>query len=125
VRDNETEPALRQYISQCNRVDEQIHQVIDRLASHGESVIVWGTGAHTLRLLATSRLSEVKIGAFVDSNPRYQGKRLLGVSIISPTELKGRSEPILISSRVFQRDIERQIRGDLNCSNELILLYPF
>jgi hypothetical protein len=106
-------------------MEEQIHRTIDRLASHGKPVIVWGAGAHTLRLLATSRLSEAKITAFVDSNPRYQSKRLLGVPIISPTELKGRSEPVLISSRVFQRDIERQIHHELNCSNELILLYRF
>jgi SAM-dependent methyltransferase len=125
VRDNQTEPALRQYISQCDQADQQIHQVIDRLASRGEPVIVWGAGAHTLRLLATSRLSEANISAFVDSNPRYQGKRLHGVPIIAPIDLKGRPEAILLSSRVFQEEIEQQIRQNLNLKNELILLYQF
>ncbi|HMK33707.1 MAG TPA: hypothetical protein VK463_01480, partial [Desulfomonilaceae bacterium] len=123
ARDTETEPALRQYIRQCNRVDGEIHRVMDRLASQGKPVIVWGTGAHTLRLLAVSRLSEAHITAFVDSNPRYQGKRLHGVPIIAPIQLKERSEAILISSRVFQEEIVRQIREDLNLKNELILLY--
>lgn len=123
VRDNETEPALRQYISQCNRVDEQIHQVIDRLASHGKPIIIWGAGAHTLRLLATSRLSEANISVFVDSNPKYQGKRLHGVPIIAPIDLKDRPDTILISSRAFQDEIKQQIRKDLNLGNELILLY--
>ena len=37
--------------------------------------------------------------------------------------LKQRTEPILICSRVFQREIQGQIRDQLNLDNELLLLY--
>ena len=43
--------------------------------------------------------------------------------MIAPSDVVGRSEPILVSSRVFQHEIVRQIREDLRLSNELILLY--
>jgi len=119
----QTEPGLIAYIDHSRQVDDHIRKVIDEIASSGKPIIVWGAGTHTLRLLATSRLAEANIVAFVDSNPHYQGKQLKGIPIISPADVKGRSEPILISSRVFQQEIERQIRDNLQLGNELILLY--
>ncbi len=124
VRDTETEDGLRDYIRKSQAVEDNLLQTIDALVESALPIIVWGAGTHTLRLMATSRLSEAKINAFVDSNPRYHGKLLNGIPIISPVEVKGRLEAILISSRVFQQDIKRQIQDDLQCSNKLILLYP-
>ncbi len=121
--DTQTEPALADYIRRSQAVDDGIRQTIERILAAGESVIVWGVGTHTLRLLATSRLAEARIAAFVDANPRYQGKSLRDVPIISPAELSGRAEPILVSSRVFQNDIVRQIRETLALTNPLYLLY--
>ncbi|GAG62719.1 unnamed protein product, partial [marine sediment metagenome] len=123
VRDVETEQGLAKYICQSQQVDDHIRQTIDNIVVSDRPIIVWGVGTHTLRLLATSRLKEANICVFVDSNPKYQGKQLNGIPIIAPTNLKDRSEPILISSRVFQQDIKRQIRDELKCNNELILLY--
>jgi hypothetical protein len=48
---------------------------------------------------------------------------LHGRPILAPAALKERTEPVLISSRVFQQEIADQIRNDLGCGNELILLY--
>jgi hypothetical protein len=84
---------------------------------------VWGVGTHTSRLMATSRLGEADIVAFIESNSRYHGKTLRGRPILAPEVLKDFREPVLISSRVFEKEIADQIRHDLGCSNELILLY--
>ncbi len=84
---------------------------------------MWGVGTHTTRLMATSRLGEANIVAFLESNARYHGQTLHGRPILAPEALKGRHEPVLISSRVFQQEIADQIRHDLGCSNELVLLY--
>ena len=73
--------------------------------------------------MVTSRLSQGHIAAFIDSNARYHGKLLNGIPIIPPAALKERSEPILVSSRVFQREIETQIREELALPNEVVLLY--
>ncbi len=120
---NQTEFGLKRYIHQSVKADHYIQESINKVVDEGRSIIVWGTGAHTLRLLATSQLGNAKIRAFVDSNPRYQGKKLHAVKIISPQDLKPLSEPILISSRIYQEEIENQIRVELNVHNEIIKLY--
>jgi hypothetical protein len=76
-----------------------------------------------LRLLETTNLREANIRAFVDSNPKYVGENLHGVKIISPENLIGRSEAILISSRVFQFEIENQIRTEFKMDNEIIKIF--
>lgn len=122
-RDKRTEIELKSYIDQSARENLQIQDKINSLVNKDQPIIVWGTGAHTLRLLATSRLGETKIKAFVDSNPRYQGKFLNNVPIISPQSLQDMPETILISSRVYQEEISHQIREDLKLENEFVKLY--
>ncbi len=122
--DIQTEFGLIAYIHKSLQADDRPRSIINEIISSGRPIIVWGTGAHTLRLLANSRLGEAKILAFVDSNPRYQGKQLNGTPIIAPTELtRYPVHPILISSRVFQEEIFQQIRGELRLGNAVIRLY--
>ena len=40
------------------------------LADRREAILVWGVGQLTFKLLAMTRLSEIPIRAFFDSNPR-------------------------------------------------------
>ena len=121
--DTITEKGLNLYVNQSTREDKHIQERIEVLVSSAQPIMVWGTGAHTLRLLATSRLGGAKIRAFVDSNPRYQGKQLNGVPIVAPQAIKDWSEPILISSRVYQEEIALQITDDLKLKNPIIRLY--
>lgn len=121
--DPDTAAGLRRYIDQCGADDERLHAAIDALVADRRPIFVWGVGTHTTRLMATSRLAEANIVAFLESNARYHGRMLHDRPILAPDALKGRSEPVLISSRVFQREIADQIRNDLGCSNELVLLY--
>ena len=123
VRDDESEERLKDYISDSRAVDRRIRALIDRTAGQREPILVWGVGTHTQRLLATGGLDQVNVSAFVDSNPKYHGKRLHDIPIISPDTLGGRTEPILICSRVFQKEIERQIHEQLRLSNEVLSLY--
>jgi SAM-dependent methyltransferase len=123
VRDKATELGLRAYIRKSQEVEDRIQYAVDGLVASAKPIIVWGVGTHTQRLLATSRLAEANIVAFVDSNPHYRDKRLLDLPILAPSDLRNRPEAILISSRVFQSEIERQIRQDLRLTNEVITLY--
>jgi 2-polyprenyl-3-methyl-5-hydroxy-6-metoxy-1,4-benzoquinol methylase len=122
--DIQTEMGLISYIDQSRQADDRILQIISEIVSSGRRIVVWGTGAHTLRLLAVTQLEKANIRAFVDSNPRYQGKNLAGVPIISPQALERDSGAILISSRVYQHEIEEQIRNNLRLDNQIITLYP-
>ena len=82
IIDSITEPDINLYIQQSGKVDNEIQAVIDKVVGSGRPLIFWGTGAHTLRLLSTSKLGQAKIRAFSNSNPRYQGKQLNGAPII-------------------------------------------
>jgi SAM-dependent methyltransferase len=123
VRDEETEKGLTEYILKSRSADSRVRNIIDGIVTSRRPILVWGTGAHTQRLLAVSELGKANIVAFVDSSPKYQGQRLHGAPIWSPGETSGRTEPILISSYAAQHEIEEQIRGHLGLDNELILLY--
>lgn len=123
TRDTSTEPALRRYVEASQAVDRRLRVAIDAVVDSGVPIVVWGAGTHTSRLLEESRLADAKIECFVDSNPNYHGKALAGIRICAPEILKGMACPIVISSRVFQREIENQIRTKLRCDNRIIRLY--
>ena len=121
--DADTAAGLERYVTQCADEDARLNAKIDAIVDAGRPILVWGVGTHTSRLMATSRLADANIAAFIESNARYHGKTLRGRTILPPTALPERSEPVLISSRVFQKEIGDQIRNDLGCTNELIELY--
>jgi SAM-dependent methyltransferase len=123
VRDEESERGLTEYLRQSEAAEAAVRATIAGLASSGRPILVWGTGAHTQRLMAECGLTGVNITAFVDSNPKYSGQRLQGIPILPPAALARTTEPILISSYAAQHDIARQIRQDLELGNDLILLY--
>jgi hypothetical protein len=121
--DPDTARGLERYLAQSAADDERLRAAIDGVVDGGRRILVWGIGTHTSRLMATSRLAEADIVAFIESNSRYHGKTLHGRPILAPGALRDHHEPVLISSRVFEKEIAEQIRHDLGCANELILLY--
>jgi SAM-dependent methyltransferase len=121
--DRDTARGLERYLAQCAAGDARLRAAIDAVVDGGRRILVWGVGTHTSRLMATSRLGEADIVAFIESNSRYHGKTLHGRPILAPEALRDHHDPVLISSRVFEKEIAEQIRHDLGCSNELILLY--
>ena len=122
ARDEVTEPGLRRYIEESSALEERTRMTIEKV-SRGRPLLVWGTGTHTQRLMAIGAFRNVPIAAFVDSNPKYHGRKLHGIPVVSPSALAGRNEPILISTRGFQSEIQDQIRRQLKLANDIILLY--
>jgi SAM-dependent methyltransferase len=122
-QDTLTEPGLRKYIEGCGAEDERIRSILEQALPAGSQVIVWGTGTHTLRLLATGGLDPERVAVFVDSNPKYRDQMLSGVPVVGPEAVRDRPEPILISSRNCERDIHDQIRYRLALRNPIIMLY--
>ena len=122
-RDLETERALLKYLESSRRLEEEIQQKIARVAGSQIPLAVWGAGTHTLRLLETSKLGSARIVAIIDSNPRYQGKQLRGIPIVTPGEFQSAEATILISSQVAESEIKAQIRTRLGWTNPVICLY--
>jgi SAM-dependent methyltransferase len=115
--------ALRRYVEDCRALMEPLVAVIDDLAERRLPVVVWGAGAHTQRLLASGALDRVEIRFFVDSDPGYHGATLAGVPIRAPEAL--RDDPhatVLISSQMYEDEIERQIRA-AGYPNPVVTLY--
>lgn len=100
------------------RIDRKIKSVLKKT----DEVIVWGTGQLAMKLLAETSLGHAKIAAFVDSNPINQGKVLLGTLILSPDQIKTMQLPIIVTSTLHGREIERMIKYKFGLSNKIILL---
>jgi SAM-dependent methyltransferase len=114
---------IREYIRRCGDSEASTLERIERLASSGERIYVWGTGTHTLHLLQTSLLGDCRIEAFLDSNTHYAGGVLAGRPVISPVDLREADAPILVSSAVSQWGIAEAARKRFGPDVPLILLY--
>ena len=121
--DRDTVTGLLLYIKKSVYEDARVQSLVKKVAMEGESLIVWGTGSQALRLLEGDSLGQIRIHAFVDSNPLYQGKLLRGIRILAPHDLRGMKHPILIASRVYQKEIKEYIVSTLSLNNRLIELY--
>jgi len=122
VPDSITEPALNRYIASSTAADLAIREKIEALVQSRRPILIWGAGALTRRLLASTPLVNANIAAFVDSSSHLQGSLLAGKTILAPAQLAERTEPILICSVAFEREIARTIRDRLKLPNELITL---
>ena len=114
---------IREYIRRCGGTEASTLERIERLASSGERIYVWGTGTHTLHLLQASPLGDCRIEAFLDSNSHYAGGVLAGRPVIAPSDLRVADAPILVSSAVSQSSIAEAARQRFGPDVPLILLY--
>lgn len=121
IRDNISELNIRDYITKCSQVDLEIKETIRGKLLNKNKIIVWGVGTHTQRLIGCG-LEPEKILFFVDSNKRYIGKKLKGIEIKSPSDIK-EDVPILILTYAYQQEIAYQIKEVLKLDNEIIKIY--
>ena len=82
-RDENTEPGLRRYIEESAAVDARVRRVIQD-GARGRELLVWGAATHTQRLLAVGAFADIRISAFVDSNPKLQGHICKGFQSSAP-----------------------------------------
>jgi 2-polyprenyl-3-methyl-5-hydroxy-6-metoxy-1,4-benzoquinol methylase len=122
VFDETTGPALGRYMAFSREGDHRIRNIINSLRRSQEPILVWGAGTLARRLLATTKLSEANITAFVDANPNIQGQTLATRPILGPSQITGRNEQILICSVSFEREIAGAIRIQYGLSNRVISL---
>ncbi len=123
VLESISEAGIRAYLSACQAWADEERQLVQRLVREQTAILVWGTGTICQRLLATAELGRANIQAFIDSNPHYQGKQLAGRTFLAPKDIGSRPEPILITSWMYQKEIEEQIRRALDLGNRIIRLH--
>lgn len=122
VFDATTLPAINRYLKYSALAEKKIDTIIECLSASHEPVLVWGAGTLARRLLAASRLADINIVAFVDSNPKLQGGWLAGKPIWPPSNLYQRQESVLVCSGPFEREIVTILREKLKLRNRVILL---
>lgn len=93
--------AIGKYIEASREKMDRISAVIRRLP---DEVIVWGAGALTRRLLATTDLRG-KVVRLVDKSTNLVGTKLDGLEIISPEDLVHHRHPVLVSTFMFRDEI--------------------
>ncbi|MBU4300074.1 class I SAM-dependent methyltransferase [archaeon] len=122
IHEDVSEIHLRNYITKSNKYDLETKKSIHDKLLNKDKIIVWGVGTHTQRLLS-SGLDLSKIVYFVDSNAKYSDKKLKGIEIKTPGDIREEDIPILISSYSYQEEIAHQIKEVLKLNNEIIKLY--
>ncbi|HDH97209.1 MAG TPA: class I SAM-dependent methyltransferase [Proteobacteria bacterium] len=86
-----------------------------------EPVVVWGAGKHAYDLLRLTPLCEHPELLFVDSNPKTHKAGFMGLPVFCPDELpKIDPKLVVISSYMFQREIESSLR-DMGFEGEKVL----
>ena len=124
AKDEHLGKAINQYID-CSQ--EKMDAISRHLAAELDglgSIVVWGAGQLTMKLLAETKLAGQPVRAFIDSNPANQGKEFRGVPVVSPAEFKERAwnDPILVGSLLHEREIVDVIRHRLGFENRVIRL---
>ena len=121
--DDDLEPAMVEYIGRSRELLREIGDHLDRVLAGVREIIVWGTGQTTLTVVANTTLGGSRVVAFTDSSPRYHGRRLAGIPVVAPEQLRGTTAPIVVGSLIHYDAIAARIR-ELGLSNAVIRLSP-
>jgi hypothetical protein len=98
-----------------------LNRKLDLVIKSNDDIIVWGTGALTYRLLATSKLSKMNISAFVDSNTFLQGKIINKVKIVSPDLFEQiNNGTVFIASHIYGEEIRQILRNRYRFKGKVI-----
>ena len=103
------------------RVADYVARGLAALADRRTPILVWGVGQLTFKLLAMTRLTDVPIRAFLDTNPAYHGMALRGAPILAPEAVTELEEPVLVATLLHAGAIEDRLR-ELGASNPVLRL---
>ncbi|MBN1824449.1 MAG: class I SAM-dependent methyltransferase [Endomicrobiales bacterium] len=121
AKDEITKKSLEDYIEKCGKIDIAVKKTISERIGKKDRIIIWGVGTHT-QMLVGSGLDLSKVLYFVDSNARYKGKKINGIEVKLPADIR-ENVPILISTYSYQEEVIRQIKEKLGLKNEIIRIY--
>jgi cobyrinic acid a,c-diamide synthase len=101
--------------------NEGLRADVAALAGRGAPVVVWGVGQLTFKLLAMTRLADIPVRAFLDTNPAYHGMTLRGAPILPPEAVVGYTDPVLVGTMLHAGAIETRLR-ELGAANPVLRL---
>lgn len=104
----------------CSHMEDQYPE-LDELVISQESIIVWGIGSFTLRMLENTPLGKCNIFAFIDNDAKKQGLKLMDVRICSPDILNQNKMPVVVSSALFSDEIVSELK-QMGISGKIIVI---
>lgn len=110
-KDYVTEQAIRAYLKNSDCKKNIINSKIEQLINEKEEIIIWGCGAYTANLLATTDLSKCNIKYFVDNNKLKIGQQIDNIDIKKPEAKLLDGKTILICSMLYSQEIIEQIES--------------
>lgn len=97
-------------------------RLVEKIAHlKGKKCAVWGVSAFTRGLLTYTDLREMNVVCFVDKNPIFREKTLLGKPIIAPESLKDFDGTIVIPGKNSEKKILCNIK-ELGYRNKVVCL---
>jgi 2-polyprenyl-3-methyl-5-hydroxy-6-metoxy-1,4-benzoquinol methylase len=115
--------ALEAYVAHSSAMMAGIGAHVGRACAGREECIVWGLGQLAMKVFRLSEAEGLRPVVCVDSNAINHGKLFRGRPIVAPESIRGMEQPILITSLLHHRSIERQIEA-MGLGNERVLLRP-
>jgi 2-polyprenyl-3-methyl-5-hydroxy-6-metoxy-1,4-benzoquinol methylase len=115
--------SIERYIRGSSQMMIWLDQQLQEALPSSPQVIVWGTGQLAMKLLSDTMLKHATVVAFVDGNPIYAGRRILGTPILCPEDIPTQSAPIVITSLLHSAGILKTIKS-LQLKNPVITLVP-
>jgi SAM-dependent methyltransferase len=110
THDGTLRPAIEAYIRASAAAMARVGAEVDRLVAAHDTVVVWGVGQTTFKLLSQTALGGARIAAFVDTSSTYHGRTLGGAPIVAPSALRELpAHPILVGSLVNRASILESI----------------
>lgn len=121
-KDTKTKAHIEQYLSHRESHSQEMARKIETLYAEKTPLVVWGTGAFTMSLLASTVLGKCNIAAFADGNPLKVGSSMHGVSVISPEKIRHYPNAvILICAMKYGQAIKGKI-AELGLKKHVITL---
>jgi SAM-dependent methyltransferase len=119
-KDESGKEVVSRYIEASNKCLDKVNHVLSELST-SESIAVWGAGSLTYRLLAETKLSEMKIDFFIDKNQNHWEKKLNGIPIISPDQARRKMpDTILIGSSIYFQEIKSMLEKKFEYKGKIL-----
>jgi hypothetical protein len=120
-RDSTGISRIKRYINSCAKKLKYLDREFEKLIKTDKSIVVWGVGSLTYRLLASTNLSSVNIRVFVDSNQSLQGKKIRNTRIFSPNYFDNlKRGTVFIASHIYGDEIEHILRNTYRFEGNII-----
>lgn len=98
VPDKVLAEGIRRYVIESRELLNQIDAGLRNVISRKDSVMIWGAGQLSMKLMRDTILSDTNIAGIIDSSPQKQGLHFDGVAVISPEMAAAQTSPVVIGS---------------------------